>query len=466
MARKTAAATSANRPGKWRRIVVWTAGVAVVLLVVGYFVATSRTFLRRVILPRVSQAMHAEVTVGDSSVSPFSEILLRNVKVRTTGTDPVLTADEVRAHYSLFAILRGHIKVSELVLVGPAITVVEQPDGTKNTDPLFQTDKTAPPPKTKPASSKPLSVDIGKVTLNSLSFRYVKHFAGGRETTEEISSVNLEIDNIKNGEAGKLVLSADARLNANPPPPATGSIVQARVTANLDFAFSADFKPASLKGNARVEVSNAQGALADLAAAAVSLDADVTPGNVKQLALRFQRGGASLGELAVSGPFDSEKTEGHLSVNIHGIDKQLLDLAGATSGIDFGQATVNSTNQVDITRGGATMAVVGRTGLANLQFTRQNQRSPNLDLAAAYALTVDSTANSALIRELTLKGTQDKRPLVDLGLTAPMTFAWGNQANAVGNSALDLTLTNLNLSDWKALLGDAIPSGIAGARVK
>ena len=84
------------------------------LLVVVYFVATSGAFFKGVILPRVSKAMNAEVTVSDASISPFSQVVLHNLKVQTTGAEPLVTAAEVRLRYSLMDIIGGNIHVDEV----------------------------------------------------------------------------------------------------------------------------------------------------------------------------------------------------------------------------------------------------------------------------------------------------------------------------------------------------------------
>src|ERR1043165_6218759 len=96
--------TTAQKPRRgvrWLGIIV---GVLVVLLVVAWFVGTSAWCLKSVILPKVSTAMNAKVTVDDASISPFSAVTLRNLKVETKGSDPLVTAQEVRARYSLMDI--------------------------------------------------------------------------------------------------------------------------------------------------------------------------------------------------------------------------------------------------------------------------------------------------------------------------------------------------------------------------
>lgn len=439
-----------------------------VLFVVAYCVATSSAFLRHVILPRVSKSIGADITVENASIHPFSEVLLQHLKVEAPGTTPVLTADEVRARYSLWAIMRGNINVDEIALTAPIISIVEQTNGSRNIDVFLkqQTKAQAPAKPSAPAkTSAPPEIDVRKIALDNATVRYVKEAAGGGETSAVVSNIDLEIDNIKNGAAGKLTLNAGIALNNKSPAPATNSAAQAKLAAAFDFSLANDLQPSSVKGNAHVDVSGAEGAMAPLAALAVRLDCEVTPTDIRQVALEFQRSGTPLGEIRVSGPFDSSKTEGKLAVEIRGIDKQLLNIVGSSSGADFGGTTLNSTNLIELTHAGGDITASGRINLAGLQVARAGQRTPTLDLLASYVVAVDSAANNAVIRRLDIVGTQNQQPLLATGLSAPMTLAWGNAANAVGDAALNLTITNFNLGDWKVLLGDTA-SGVVGAQVR
>jgi hypothetical protein len=100
-----------------------------------------------------------------------------------------------------------------------------------------------------------------------------------------------------------------------------------------------------------------------------------------------------------------------------------------------------------------------------LQVTRTGQTTPAFQLGTDYALTVDSEKGSATLRTLNLNGTQNGRVLLKSELSAPMTFAWGSAAGSVGDAALTLTLTDLNLADWKPFLGDSISAGTINAKL-
>jgi hypothetical protein len=98
--------------------------------------------------------------------------------------------------------------------------------------------------------------------------------------------------------------------------------------------------------------------------------------------------------------------------------------------------------------------------------SRTNQSTPALDLRADYNVSVDKTAQSALLKTLNVSGTQDGRSLLKGELTSPMTIAWGNQTNAVGDSAFTLAVTKLNLRDWKIFLGDMVSAGTNDLNLK
>ncbi len=204
----------------------------------------------------------------------------------------------------------------------------------------------------------------------------------------------------------------------------------------------------------------------NFSAFSAALDCDVTPSEIKQASLHFQKGGGSLGELDVSGPLDMETMEGRLQVKLLGVDRRLLNLAGAASGIDFGSTTINSTNEIILTKSGAAIAATGRFNADNVRLTRGGQMTPTLDLSADYNVTMDNAARTALLNKLTLTGTQNGNPLLTAHLSQPMNLAWGNGANGVGDSALDLDVTNLNLTDWRPLLGNAAPAGSVNLKMK
>lgn len=451
----------------WPRVIAWVLGIFILLIIVVYFVATSSAFLKGQILPRVSKSLNADVTVSDASIHPFSEVVLHNLKVQPTNQPPIITAPEVRVRYSLFDIIGGNIHVDEMALVSPTIQLVQNPDGSSNLDPLTKSQKPSekkPKPLSKP--SKQTKIDIRRVTITDATVLKVQNHTGGTRDLLELTNVNLTVTDVKNGEAGKLELKAIIHEENNPPAPAMYGLLTATVNGSFNFALTPDLKPGSILGDTKVEISNASGSFSDFATLSANLHCDMSPTEIKDASLKFQKGGNALGELRASGPFDTAKSEGKLTVVLLSLDKQVLNLFGAKSGIDFGSTTINSTNTIDISKSGSVVAAVGELTLGKLQLTRTNQTTPTLDVRVAYDASVDSNQKTALLRTFNLDGAQDGRPLLHGELTSPMTLAWGNTTNSVGDSSLTLTVTKLNLADWKSFAGNGVPSGIVNVNLK
>ena len=449
----------------WLRAMVWAFGILIVLLVVAYFAATSSAFFQGVILPRVGKAMTAQVTVSDASISPFSQVILHNLKVQPTGAEPLVTAAEVRLRYSLMDIIKGNIRVDEVALVSPTVTLIQNPDGTSNLDPILKAAKEKPPGATPatpppPSTAKPPQIDVRKVALTDATIRQVKNNANGTRDVTELSHVNVTLDDLKNGQTGKLTLGADISIQQ------TNVMLQAKLAGSVSLALTADLKPGSIKGTTRLEVTKAEGALADAAGLSSELNVDVTPTDLKEVALRFQKSNASLGELRVSGPFDMQKLEGRLSIALAGIDKQLLNVVGAKFGMDFGSTTISSTNEVELAKGGSVITAKGQFDVSSFQLTRMNQTTPRLDLRKQYDLTVDRAQGVATLRTLAVSGTQNGKTLLKAELTSPMQIPLGNTNIALGDATLSVAITGFNFVDWKPFLGDVAPEGMLNLTAK
>lgn len=446
----------------WLRKVAWIAGSFVLLLVITYFVVTSGGFVKSVVLPKVGAALNAEVTAADIGLSPFSQLVLRDLKVTPKGKDTLLTAQLVRTRYSLMSILSGNIAVAEVTVESPAVTLIENADGTSNLDPLMQ-GQPAAKPKTAAAASAPPKLDIKSVALKNASVKRIKTLPGGGREVVELSGLNITLADLKNPGSGKLELTS-ALAFENSSTNAAG--LAAKLTGSFGFDLTADLQPARFNGKANLTIEKATGAFSEVAALGATLDTEASPTEIKQLTLSFTQGGARLGEVRVNGPFDATKSEGKLNVAVLSLDRRVLNLAGAASGIDFGTTVVNSTNVIELSKAGAVITAVGQLDAARVAITRQKQTTPTLDFRCDYAVTVDNTGKSALLQKLNLTGTQNNRPLLQTELTSPMTISFGGANASAGDAALNIDLSGLNLADWRAFAADLAPAGMVNARIK
>jgi hypothetical protein len=423
-----------------------------ILLVILYLVATSAVFFKSVLLPRVGKSMNANITVSDASISPFSRVMLKDLKVTTTGKEPLLTAQEVRARYSLFKIIGGNIKVEEVLIASPVVQIIKNPDGTSNLDPILKSQKKEEKKKEE-KKSEPPKVDLKQFALKNATVRSINLHADGSRDTAEVSNINVTLDDLRNGGTAKLALGADINVANNPPAGEKGSL-QAKLNGNFSAGFSKDLKPTAIQGSSQFNVQNTSGNLAELAGLSAQLSTDVTPTEIKQVALQFKKGNAALGEVRANGPLNLDKMEGQVNVLVLNIDKQVLNLAGAASGMDFGPTVINSTNQIQLANGGNSITALGQFGIAKLSIKRDGQTTPPLDLQLAYNTAVNSADKSADIRTLTINGIQQQRNVIKGELTSPMRISWGGGAANAGDSTFRLVVDSLNLADWKAVLGD------------
>ncbi len=456
-----------KKPHRWLRFFAALVVVLLVLIVVAFFFVTNPAFIHDVILPRLGGAINANVTVSSISFNPFKQIVLRDLKVQAIGQAPVFSASEVNVRYHLWDIIRGNLHVDEIALYSPTIELVRNPDGSSNLDPLLKalrgkSARTRPP---KPVPSMAPQIDLGKISLRGASIVEIKNYGGGRSNVLALTNLDFTLSNLKNGQSAVAELSADLRVDENPPG-GTNGFLAATIQGDFNFVLTPDLKPASVAGKAQASVSSAGGSFGDFSTFDAGLNCDATSTEIRQLDLHFRNAAASLGELTASGPLDLATMEGRLQVELRGVDRRLLNLAGAARGIDFDSTALSSTNEITLTNSGKTIAATGRFIADKFQVTRAGQTTPSLDFSAVYSFTVDNAAQTAQLHQLTLTGTQEDRPLLTVNLSQPMSLAWGNSAGGVGSSALDLDVTNLNLADWRPFLGNTVSAGDVNLQLK
>ena len=456
----TPATPSPSKPtpakhGSKKRLLVVIPGILVLLIVVLYFVCTSAAFFKGVILPKAGKSLGAQITVDDASISPFSQIDLKNLKIVTTGSDPLFQAEELRARYSLWSILHGTMAVDEVTLSTPVAHIAMKADGSSNLDPLL---KGQPSSTSKPsaptAASNPPNLKLKNISIKNGTISIAQDLKSGGRQTAQLNIESIVLDRLENGQSGKLTTATSFKMNRP-----TNDVLEAKGASSTEFTLGPDLMPTAIKAHAEQQVLNAGGSLSQLADHRVVIDGDVAPTEVKAISERFFQGQQLLGELKVSGPLDLTKKEGRLKIEASGIDNKLLNPIGAAMGIDFNKTVLDSVTEVALSQGGTVITANTRLSAANFSLTQKGQTTPTLDMQVASEVVVNTAQSSAQVQQLTLDAKQNQQPLLHGNLSKPMTVSWAKSATTAGDSTFALAVTNLNLTDWKPFLGDKIAAG-------
>ena len=437
------------------------AGALLVVLVVAYFVVTSTLFQKGVVLPRVAKAIGAELLVEDSEISPFSQVVLRGVKLQVPGGEPIFTAKEIRARYSLLAILRGDITVEEAAVSGATINVVQNPDGTFNFTPILQATASKEPKAAKPpAPASPPRLNIKTIAVQDSTMRFAKSEKSGARLLAELGRVNVKAQNIQNGQTGKLTIETDVKFEQVAGAAAALDLLAARFNSTFDFTLQPDLIPQAFKGGFRLDTTQVGGAFMEARDLATILDLDLTMTDIKRVAFTVAREQQQLATVSASGPFDMMKQEGKLRLDVAGLDKNVLNLVGAKLGLDFGNTSIALANEITLTKAGKAIAATGQFTAANFAVTQPGAATPPLDLKLAYQLAVDLPAQSATVSAFNLTGTRGQQPTLAAALSKPLSLSWStNATDNVSDSEFTLNVTGLNLADWRPFIGKFAPDG-------
>jgi hypothetical protein len=165
---------------------------------------------------------------------------------------------------------------------------------------------------------------------------------------------------------------------------------------------------------------------------------------------------------------DLAKKEGRLKVDLLALDRQVLNLAGAAHGWDFGTTVVNATNTVDVTAQGNVFAISGRLTGANAGIIQNKQATPLLDFELNYRLDANLAKQQAIVQQLNASARRSQTQaavgdMLRLTVDRPLSLSWGGESANVKESVVSLVVTNLDLNDWGFLAGDLAPKGIVSA---
>lgn len=442
-----------NRGKKW----LVAAVVAVILMVVGWFILTSGAVIKTMVLPRVASAIHADLTVDDVSLSPFSGIELTNLKLAPAGGKPIVEAQRADVKYHLFQLIGGTIAVDQVELVQPRITVRQRADGGSDVqDWLASLSKGTNAAATQPAGSgggKPPQLAIGKVAVKDGALLLESTAKDGSVSHVRVGSLDFNLDQLKNGEASQVRLETVLNLEKLDRQGTKTESLSANLDLDAKANLGADLMPSQVNLKLTTKVANATGSFRQVAGLTTELTAQGSMAKIDELKLAFLRDGKTTGELTVAGSFDQTAGAGAFDVAITNLPPGLLAVAASSVGSTFDLAGFVSTNHVTIANSGKQIGAAGKFKMSGLVARKDGKSTPRLDLDLDYATATEPDSGQIVLSTLVLNAQQNGNALLDVQMKQPFTFNWKGTPTTNQNSDLTLVLTNLNIADWQPLTG-------------
>ena len=441
-----------SRTSSRSRWLKWTA-IPIVLVVLAYGIASSAPFVRSFVLPRVGDAMRSDLTVGNLSFSPFSSLTLRDLKVTPRGGATLLTASEIRVRYSLIDILRGRISVGELAMENPVVTVVTEPDGTSNLSRIAADSGQKPPVRGGPASPVPLN--LRNISLKNGTLRWTG-VPGSGAGSAEITGLTVALDSLVTDQPGRLTLGSGFRWTSE-----GTNLLAGTVKSEFQVRLNEALLLREINGVFAVTMTEAGGAWRSYSRAGITLTADSTESEIRQVKLEVTDAGKPAGEIRLSGPFDPGRKEARIAYEVKGIGPAALGLVGAVVGMDFGTTRIEADGKLNLERSGNVVSWQGRFSADPLVVANSAGSTPVMALLAEFRARADLEGKSAIVERADLSVRQGGSPVVRGALDQPMNLSWNTSAKGTREAAYSLTVKDLDLASWRSWFGPSFPSGRA-----
>jgi len=451
-----------------RRILV--GGAAIFGLgIISYFLLTSGMFLRGMVLPRVGAMLNAKLTAQEITLSPWSELVARQVKLETRGKDPVAEFDELRARYSLWSIIRGKPEISEVTLRGPRIRIEEEADGTSNLTPILKAVegmKSTKTSETKSSAGVP-QILLGTVSLESGQVRISRAIPGGRSVIE-LEGVRFGMDGLGNGRTSKVRFGSVVTLSETVVGAEGGAPSRMRVgvSGEIGAVLGNDLVPTSVHLGIEGGVEEAGGSYGNLKGARLVVGGDATQKDLQHLTVSILSNQVALATLKVSGPMNLETLDSKLALELRGIDRRVLNLFGGAGGLDFLESTIGATATVELASKLQVITVSGSLRGDRLGVARGGERSPVMDLGLDWEGRLDLGGRTLAVERLSLSGVESGRKVVTAGLAKPMKLGFGGPSPVFQESSFEWRVDELDLGRWQALMGTVGVGGLLSSTLR
>ncbi len=438
----------------WKKWVLGVGLCLLLLLVVAWNIAGSEWFLRTVVLPRAGESINGSITFQSADWSLSRSLVLRGITLKAEGQRSCFKAAELQVNYDLKQLLGGETHLHQVRLVKPEVTVHMDEEGNTNLDPFFDHPKKQP-------SSAPL-VKLDKIEVFEGTLQFVRQFAGGGE--EHFMGANLQVQAERIGNelaGGEFNLSTGLQyvLLQDEVPPES---IKGTLSLKTSLAFDRKWIPTAVESVARVKINEANGQFEIVRNLVVDCESVVTQGEIKQFDFNFSQGSSPIGTLSVQGPWNLKEGSAQLDVDMDGLDRRVLNLAGSRLNLNFHSTVISSTNHLVLSQFGKQAEISGVIRSKPFQLSYGRVLMPALEvLQSDYQARIDFVGHRVDVKKFQLNAHHNDRKLVEANIVKPMVLAWGKEEIQAPDSTLKIAFTDIKAAEWQPWIGRFVREGQA-----
>ena len=449
----------AKKMNPWPKRAAIGGGIGVVILVVACMVIGSSFFVRSVVLPIVEKSMMAKVSVGKVSFSPLSGIELQDLDFSPADQETMVSAKRASVQYSLGDIIGGTIKLNQLHLENPTVTIVEREDGSSNLSDWLDS--------LPPSPDAPLPImDLNDLDVSNGTIVYRKMDSSQAGNQVEVALSKAHVSRIGQDLSGSINLESLIRmvkLNGDSNDQEELLSTQITLKGDLDLNDVLFPKKSALSGTMSVQSTSPD--YTDLMGVGGVIALSVLPDSIEEASVRFSKNGQSAGSVELSGPMNFNSLDGDLQLVLGGLNRQFLNLAGAIVGLDFGDTVIDGTLSCVLTKGASQVAVSAVTTAKDFSLAMGGMALPEMDTELKMVALYDAEQESVLIREWNVKASNDGKTWLDGSIDKPVTLSWGLNRQNFQDSTFQLKIKQMDLLPWNSILGAIVQQGELNANL-
>ncbi len=411
-----------RKPVNWRRRLAWVGGVLLTLTLVLWFIVSSGWFFRDVVLTRIEKSLAAEITASRIDWSPFSGVVLGDVRLTTSGDAPLFEAARVELAFSAWDLWNGRTDIRRITLAKPAVNIVADDAGRTNLDPILEALRNKQGNPNASWQIHDLTIRDGTLVFKSPS----THCA--------VQGLTADLDQAAPGKASQFAFAAQAKHETS------SNKLAGEFNATIGFHLNSEGQWETADFVTTIKTHQGHG---------INLDASITPGSLKSADVIFTKNSTLLAELSATG--QSQPDTGDWIIQLTGtqLSRQLL----LSLGVDIADSTITSSHELRISRRDEQPPVVIKGGFNSETFrvTKNQFTTPPAKVALEHTLSIETGA--VTLHQASLTGTRANRILFSGKLSNPARQpTWRDGTWTFHPFKADLQVNNLNLAQWRPVL--------------